>query len=289
MPERFVALTVELSEDSSELAQDFLHEAGCLGLELRDAQTPPMPGSRRPNPGEVLVVAYFDSPEAAEEARGTLAEQFPSARLSMEEVPNQDWSTAWRAHIRPVVVGRLWVGPPWELSAAPKDNTKVVIEPKMAFGTGDHPTTSLCLAAVDEYLAKHPGASVLDVGCGTAVLAIAAAKLGAGRVVGVDNDPVAVELAKEAAAQNSADKLELSGLGLEQVTGTFDLVLANILANTLVELAPLIAKKARHRLVLAGVLVPQKEEVTAAYLAQGLRALEPTLQGEWIRLDFVRD
>lgn len=287
MAEPYVSLTVELAETESELAQDLLHELGCLGLEVRDAQTPPMPGAKKPQTGEALLVAYFDAKQTAEEAQRFLEEQLPSARVSIEAVPEQDWSTAWRAQIRPVVVGRLWVGPPWELAAAPEGKTTVVIEPKMAFGTGDHPTTSLCLAAVDEYLAAHPGASVLDVGCGTAVLGIAAKKLGAGRVVGIDNDPVAVQLAQEAAKENGVE-LELSEKSLSQLQGPFELVIANILANTLVELAPSIAAHTGDRLVLAGVLVHQKDEVSQAYLAQGLTALPPIVQGEWIRLDFVR-
>ena len=158
----------------------------------------------------------------------------------------------------------------------------------MAFGTGDHPTTSLCLAAVDRYLAAHPGASVLDVGTGTGVLAFAAKKLGAGHVVGTDNDPVAVGLAIECAAENDIEGVELSTKTLRHVEGEFDLVLANILANTLVELAPLIAPKVKHHLVLAGVLAPQADEVRAAFIAQGLTAAGDTLQGEWVRLELER-
>src|SRR5262249_4095603 len=101
-----------------------------------------------------------------------------------------------------------------------------------------HPTTALCLKAVDLFMASHAGASVLDVGTGTGVLALAAKKLGATRVVAVDNDPTSVQLAKEAAAENGIEGVELSTKTLPKVTGTFDLVVANILANTLTELAP---------------------------------------------------
>ncbi len=288
MSQTYLSLTVELPEQQSEAVQDLLHESGATGLEVRDREAPPMPGVRGPNPGEAIVIAYFEDADTAGAARDQLAEDFPSARLLLEEKPQQDWSNAWKALIKSVQVGRLWVGPPWEADSAPKDKVRLVIEPKMAFGTGDHPTTSLCLAAIDTYMASHPGASVLDVGTGTGVLAIAAKKLGASRVVGTDNDAMSVELAQENAAVNGTPDVELSGKELTQVTGTFELVVANILANTLIALAPLIAPKVKDRLVLAGVLAPQKAEVEAAYRAQGLIPEAGAAQGEWVRLDFHR-
>ncbi|MFL5349059.1 MAG: 50S ribosomal protein L11 methyltransferase [Hyalangium sp.] len=288
MSQTYLSLTVELPEDQSEAVQDLLHETGAMGLEVRDREAPPMPGVRGPNPGEAIVIAYFEEQDTAEAAREQVAGDFPGARLLLEEKPQQDWSNEWKALIKSVQVGRLWVGPPWEADSAPKDKVRIVIEPKMAFGTGDHPTTSLCLAAIDAYLGSHPGASVLDVGTGTGVLAIAAKKLGAGRVVGTDNDPMSVELAHENAAVNGTPELELSGKELTQVKGPFELVVANILANTLIALAPLIAPKVKERLVLAGVLAHQKAEVEAAYRAQGLVPEAGAAQGEWVRLDFHR-
>jgi ribosomal protein L11 methyltransferase len=288
MSQTYLSLTVELPEQQSEAVQDVLHESGATGLEVRDREAPPMPGVRGPNPGEAIIIAYFEDADTAEAARAQVAEDFPGARLLLEEKPQEDWSNAWKALIKSVQVGRLWVGPPWEADSAPKDKVRLVIEPKMAFGTGDHPTTSLCLAAIDTYMAAHPGASVLDVGTGTGVLAIAAKKLGASRVVGTDNDAMSVELAQENAAVNGTPEVELSGKELTQVQGTFELVVANILANTLIALAPLIAPKVKDRLVLAGVLAPQKAEVEAAYRAQGLIAEAGAAQGEWVRLDFHR-
>ncbi|HYV44585.1 MAG TPA: 50S ribosomal protein L11 methyltransferase [Myxococcaceae bacterium] len=283
----YVSVTVELEEQDAELAALALHEAGATGLEVRDREAPPMPGVRGPDPGEAILVAFFDGEAAAREARQEVQAQFPRARVQVEPVATQDWSEAWKARIRSVEVGRLWVGPPWELERAPAPLTKLVIEPKMAFGTGDHPTTSLCLETVDLFLRDNPAASVLDVGTGTGVLAIAARKLGAGRVVGLDNDPTSVELARENAALNRAENVELSGKTLEQVEGTFDLVVANILANTLVELAPLIVPKVAGRLSLSGVLQHQRGEVEAAYRAQGLLSEGFKIHGEWIRLDLT--
>lgn len=285
----YQTLTVDLPEAEAEAAQDLLHEAGVMGLEVRDREAPVMPGVRAPAPGESIIVAYFEEAPAAEAARAELAEAHPAARLVLAEEAQQDWSNAWKVHIKSVQVGRLWVGPPWEAAGAPADRVRLVIEPKMAFGTGDHPTTSLCLGAVDDYMAQHPGASVLDVGTGTGVLAIAAKKLGAGRVVGTDNDPVSVELARENAEVNATPGVELSGKELSAVEGPFDLVVANILANTLIELAPLIVEKVGDKLLLAGVLAPQKAEVEAAYVRLGLVPEPGAQHGEWVRLDFHRD
>jgi ribosomal protein L11 methyltransferase len=285
---RYLQLTVELPEEAAELASATLHELGALGLEVRESGRT-LPGVAGPPPGDALLIGYFDARPKAAKARKRLEAEFPKARTSLDAVEDQDWSNAWKARVKSVTVGRLWVGPPWEAEQAPKPLTRVVVEPKMAFGTGDHATTQLCLEAVDEFLHAHPGASVLDVGTGTGVLAIASRKLGASRVVGVDNDPMSVELAKECAASNGVPELELSGRTLDRIEGRFDLVLANILANTLVELAPRIAPRVGIRLVLAGVLVHQAPEVSRAYEALGLAPAATKALGDWIRLEFRRD
>lgn len=288
MSQTYLSLTVELPEAQSEAVQDVLHEAGALGLEVRDHEAPVMPNVRAPNPGEAIIIAYFEDRETAEAARAQVAEAHPEARQTLDEQPQQDWSEQWKSLIRSVDVGRLWVGPPWEADKAPEGKVRIIIEPKMAFGTGDHPTTSLCLAAVDDFMASHPGADVLDVGTGTGVLAIAAKKLGAGRVVGTDNDPVSVELAQENAQFNGTPEIELSGKELTEVSGTFDLVVANILANTLMELAPLIAPKVKKRLILAGVLAHQRADVEKVYADLGFTVEPGATQGEWVRIDLSR-
>lgn len=280
------SLTLDVPEEEAELAASELWDLGAGGLEVRDAEAPPMPGVRGPNAGEAILVAAFSAWEAAEAARTELAKAFPRARLYVERLEELDWSVAWRARIRSTRVGRLWVGPPWE--SAPVDAVSLHIEPKMAFGTGDHPTTALCLEAVDDFLFAHPMATVLDVGSGTGVLALAAAKLGASRVVAVDTDAVSVELARENAERNQVAGVEFSSAPLEAVPGRFDLVLANILANTLVELAPSLVAHVGHTLVLAGVLRPQAEEVSAAFVHEGLAPGPAAHSGDWVRLQFRR-
>ncbi|MFO0597900.1 MAG: 50S ribosomal protein L11 methyltransferase [Myxococcaceae bacterium] len=282
------SLTVDVPEDDSEVVQSVLYDYGASGLEVRDSSNPVVVTVRAPNKGEAILIAYFEDQADAKAAQEELAADYPGARFALEQVVERDWSTEWRNQIKSVTVGRLWVGPPWEKATAPADKVCLFIEPKMAFGTGDHPTTSLCLGAVDEFMAAHPNASVLDVGTGTGVLAFAAKKLGASRCVGIDNDPTSVQLAQECMVENGLTGVELSTKTLHGIEGTFDLVLANILANTLIELAPLIAPKVKQRLVLAGVLVPQAKDVTAAFTAQGLKHVRDATIGEWIRIELER-
>jgi ribosomal protein L11 methyltransferase len=282
------SLTVDVPEDESELSQSVLYDHGASGLEVRDSLNQTVLTVRAPAKGEAILIAYFEDKEAAQAAQEELAETVKGSRFALEDVVERDWSVEWRNQIKSVTVGRLWVGPPWEKATAPKDKVCLFIEPKMAFGTGDHPTTSLCLKAVDTFMAANPGASVLDVGTGTGVLAFAAKKLGASRCVGVDNDVTSVELAKECMQENGLEGIELSTKTLHGIEGEFDLVLANILANTLVELAPLIVPKVKKKLVLAGVLVPQADEVKAAFTSRGLTATLDETHGEWIRIEFER-
>lgn len=282
----WVSLTVDVAESKSELAQSLLHDHGTSGLEVRDGNNVVMPSVRAPAKGEAIIVAYFAEKGDAQRAQRALKKAFSASRTQLDDVIERDWSVEWRSQIRSVQVGRLWVGPPWERATAPQDKVCLFIEPKMAFGTGDHPTTSLCLEAIDDFMKEHAGASVLDVGTGTGVLAFAAKKLGAERTVAVDNDPISVELALECAGENGLRGIDISLDTLEVIDGAFDLVCANILANTLIELAPLIAPKVKQKLIVAGVLVQQAEDVRAAYLKLGLTNAGFKVQGEWIRLDF---
>lgn len=279
-----VSLSLDVPEPEAERVEALLWDAGATGLEIRDREAPPMPGVRGPSPGEAIVVAWFESRAPAEAALEDVKAWIPGVRALFEEAPDTDWSTAWRARIRSTRVGGLWVGPPWE--TAPAGTVSLTIEPKMAFGTGDHPTTALCLAAVEAFCSAHPGASVLDVGTGTGVLALMARKLGAIRVVGVDNDPMSVTLAQENAALNGIEGAELSGASLDTVDGQFDLVLANILANALVELAPALVQHTRVRLVLAGVLIHQEDEVREAFERAGAVSDGGDRIDDWVRLDF---
>jgi ribosomal protein L11 methyltransferase len=271
------SLTLECAAPAAEDLASELFDLGASGVEIRDGEGTPMPGAALPPPGRALLVAYFADREAAvgAEARhgGAVA-----------AVADEDWGEEWKKHFVPLDVGRVRIRPSWIEAPPPPGAVEVVLDPGMAFGTGSHPTTSLCLAALSDLLAERPGASVLDVGTGSGILAIAAHKLGARAVAANDDDPQAVEVARENARRNGA-AVELAAAPLDRIAGTFQLVVANILANTLVELAPAIAAKVARggAVLLSGILVPQEEDVRRAYRAEGLRDLRSRERrdGEW--------
>jgi len=274
-----VTLTVEVAEGEADDIAGLLLSEGAAGAEVRDASVAPMPGAPRPPPGRAHVVAFFAAREVAEAAAAALG---LAGDLAL--VPEEDWSEGWKRDLAPFTVGRVFIRPSWVAAGAPPGAVEVVLDPGMAFGTGTHPTTALCLAALDALLAGRPGASVLDVGTGSGLLAIAARKLGAARAACTENDPVALRVAGENATRNGA-ALELHLTPPDEVPGRFDVVVANILANTLVELAPALARKVAPggALLLSGILGGQEEEVRAACESAGLRhdPARSAAQGEW--------
>jgi ribosomal protein L11 methyltransferase len=278
------SLILETSTELAEQASADLWELGAAGVEVRDGEGTPMPGAAPP-PGRAVLVGWFGEAAEAERAAAALGGR-------VEAVADQDWGEAWKKGLGPIAVGRVFVRPSWVSAAPPEGAAEVVLDPGMAFGTGSHPTTALCLSALSDLLAGRAGASVLDVGTGSGLLAIAARKLGAGRVRGNDNDAVAVEVARENAARNGVE-VELSAEPLARIDGRYDLIVANILANTLVELAPDVAAHLAPGgvAVVSGILGPQEDEVRAAYAAAGL-APDPAQDrrdGEWSLLAFRRE
>jgi len=278
------SVTLETALADAEVLSSHLFDLGAAGVEIRDGEGTPMPGTALPPPGRALLVAFFADREGAKEAAALHGG-------ALEPVPDEDWGEGWKKDFRPLDVGRVRIRPSWIEAPPPPGAAEIVLDPGMAFGTGSHPTTSLCLAALCDLLAQRPGASVFDVGTGSGLLAIAARKLGAGRVAANDNDPKAVEVARENAARNGA-AVEIVLDPLERVGGTFDVVVANILANTLVELAPAIAGKLAPGgvVLLSGILVGQEAEVRRAYLALGLEPLGggDRRDGEWSLLALER-
>jgi len=206
----------------------------------------------------------------------------------LRELAEANWAEAWKEHFAPLEIGeRWWVVPAWidPLGVDLPPGARVIrLDPGMAFGTGLHPTTQLCLVALET--AVQPGAAVLDVGTGSGILAIGAARLGARRVLGVDIDAKAVEIA----AANAA----LNGVAIELVAGSveligeerFDVTVANILAGTIIELARALAARVRPggRLIVSGILAEQAEAVRGALEATGLNLSSELASGDWVAL-----
>ena len=250
----WAALSVEVDQEWADALSDALMEAGAHSVAV---EWPDSPAN--------VVKALFDEQADAEAAlRMAVAASGARirARIGVERVADEDWVRASQAQFAPFRAGRLWVGAGWH--AAPSDASAIVrIDPGMAFGTGSHPTTRLVLRFLEQNV--RGGERLLDYGCGSGILAIAAAKLGAGTIDAVDIDPRSVEVTR---ANASANAVALTASRPEDLaSGRYDLVVANILAQPLIDLAPLLADRTRGngRIALAGILESQAQEVRAAY------------------------
>ena len=212
----------------------------------------------------VIVLLEPDADVAALLARaGATAGLVGVPAWNVEEVAEQNWVQLTQSQFDPIRVSeRLWIVPSWHESPDPAA-VNLILDPGMAFGTGSHPTTRLCLEWLERNV--HAGCSVLDYGCGSGILAIAAARLGAGCVAGVDIDPQAVDAAQANAKRNGVTAAFHDSV--QPVAGAYDLVVANILSNPLRVLAPAICDHVRSggRLALSGILREQSDEIMAIY------------------------
>jgi ribosomal protein L11 methyltransferase len=211
------------------------------------------------------------------------------ATVVSSRLPPRDWQEAWKAFFHVERVSRrVVVKPTWESYEARRGDCVVEVEPGMSFGTGQHATTRSCLRLLDWLLAEGTPRLTLDMGCGSGILAIAAAKLGAPSVLAVDNDPVAVRIARVNVKANGVNSQVKCCAGDLRVFGRkrYDLVVANILADVLIQYAPTVVRcvargRREGRLILSGILVSQYREVRRAYEALGLRQLRSVTDGEW--------
>lgn len=224
----------------------------------------------------------------------------PIGELSVQPVHEEDWAAAWKQHFPTLRVGRrLVIRPTWRRHRARPDDVVLALDPGMAFGTGLHPTTRLCMVGIEAWADQGivQGARVLDVGCGSGILAIAAARLGARSVLGVDTDPIAVESTAANVRRNRLTRVVGVERGSVPLTttvarrwGPFDLALANLIASLLVELAGSLASSVRPggRLLASGIFVDREPEVVAAFESVGLRMRSRDQQTDWVVLDVER-
>jgi ribosomal protein L11 methyltransferase len=219
----------------------------------------------------------------------------PIDELQVRKIAEDDWAHAWREHYHPLQIGRLLIQPAWLEAAAANDTVVVEIDPGMAFGTGIHQTTRMCLGALERLL--EPGWTVIDQGTGSGILAIAAAKLGAGVVYVRDIAEVAIDAATENVRRNGvSDIMHISRvdagdspsgqvqLSMDQLPA--DLVIANIIANVLIRLAPAFAEASRLGacLIASGIIRERADDVTAALTRAGYRLDERLSEDEWVTL-----
>ena len=273
----------------SELLEDALLELGALSITYQDAEDQPV---LEPGVGEMplwanikfsaLFTADVDTDLVLIQLVAQLPFDLPEHRI--EIVEKKDWERAWMDHYHAMRFGkRLWICPSWQ---QPEDSSAVnlMLDPGLAFGTGTHPTTSLCLHWLDA--AELKDKTVVDFGCGSGVLGIAALLLGAKRVIAVDNDPQALIATKDNAERNGCANHVTVCLPSEYHTVQADIVLANILAKPLIELAPILKSslKPGGRLIMSGLLKEQAGLVMAAYQPD-LTFMAPGEHENWMRLE----
>ncbi|MDY0307288.1 MAG: 50S ribosomal protein L11 methyltransferase [Desulfovibrionaceae bacterium] len=238
---------------------------------------------------------YVEDSPAGRAVAEVVSSRWPQAGVQIQGREEEDWGRAWMEFFVPLECGqRFEILPPWLADKANPELTPVIIEPKMAFGTGHHPTTALCLEGLSTILGDGAGwedKHFLDLGTGSGILAIALCRLGM-TGVGLDIDPLAVECAEENAARNGVgDRLSLAVGSIDAVEPgvRFDLIVANILSGPLIGMAPLIVSRLAPggALVLSGILEEQADAVAAAYEAQGLGPAERKISGEWAALTYA--
>ncbi len=255
--------------------------------------------------GPITVRAYLEVNDQLEETRQKLEESLyflgmikPLPAPAYKQIADQNWMEAWKQHYKPILIGqRLLILPAWLESPEPK-RIPIKIDPGMAFGTGTHPTTQLCLELMEVSTDHRPLTTVIDVGCGSGILSIAALKLGASKVLGVDIDIESVKNSRENADTNGVGEELLLGQGsvTEVLSGSFQfksapLVVANILGPILIRLfdaglADLV--EPNGEIILSGILDHQAESVIAAGEAKGLKRNDQRQIGDWVAISLKR-
>ena len=269
------ALDVELEPAAQEAVEYALMEAGAVGTEAI----------------ENVVTGYFAATPDRERVRAELFEalriyDLPTSSvrdMSVRTVAQRDWLEEWKQSWQPVQIGRFIIAPPWSNVDEQADSLIIRIEPGMAFGTGTHETTRLCLNAIQQHYASG---SFLDVGTGTGILAIAAAKLfPEAHVEACDTDADAIAIARENAAANGVlDQVDFRTGSVDDATASADLVCANLTADVITQLMPTLVGLSCGKLILSGILETQIDMVQAALHACGVDEFEIAPDGEWVAL-----
>ncbi|MER0043787.1 50S ribosomal protein L11 methyltransferase [Pseudomonas sp. MGal98] len=289
----WLQLRLAITPEQAPTYEDALLDVGAVSVTFMDAEDQPIfePDlGTTPLWSHTHLLALFEADTDADalvaHLRLLTGGDLPEHHI--ERIEDQDWERSWMDGFAPMRFGqRLWIVPSWHEAPQP-DAVNLLLDPGLAFGTGTHPTTSLCLQWLDGQALE--GCSVLDFGCGSGILAIAALLLGAPHAVGTDIDPQALEASRDNAGRNGiADERFPVYLPADLPQEPADVVVANILAGPLVSLAPQITGLVKRggRLALSGILAEQAEEVRAAYAAHFQLDPTATLDG-WVRISGVR-
>lgn len=259
----FTCVRIAIDPARAEWAAAEAFEAGATGVEERDGE------------GRTILLAYAPAEVAVAVEAAMLAVAGGGVVATREPIVQRDWPETWKQGLRPLVVSpRLVVRPDFAAWTLAPGQHEVVIEPRQAFGTGAHGSTALALALLDERLLAAPGGSVLDVGCGSGVLAIAACKLGSGRAVACDLDPIAARETRENAAHNACTVASFAGSleALAPAAGRFDLVVANLISSEVLPILDALIDRvaAGGAIVLSGLLFAERDALAARLAGRGL-------------------
>lgn len=282
-----------------ELISDIFQNLGTSGVVVDDPHLEPVEGwgsDAVPRPLQPAVTGYLPADGRLENRRAELERALADLvrnqglrfTIAYQALDEQDWAEAWKAFFHPQpITARLVVKPTWREYTPTPGQQVIEIDPGMAFGTGTHPTTAMCVQLLENHL--QAGDSVLDVGTGSGILLIAAAKLGAGRLSGVDSDPIAVSIARENLDLNAIPKegAELRcGHLVDTVAQRFDVVVANILADVIIDLLDQVPAVLAPggRFICSGIIQGRREEVLSKMAACGLQFVESMEQDEWVAL-----
>lgn len=289
--QKWYALEVTTDSAISEAVEFALNQLDALGTEINYF------GKEQDE--DICVIGYFNEKPNDDILQNHLAKalriyNFPIRsirKIGWREVENRDWLAEWKKHWQPTATERFIIAPIW---ARIEDTKKIIIriEPSMAFGTGTHETTRLCLKAIEENYS--PEMSFLDVGAGTGILAIGAAKIQGrqkikGKIAGCDTDFDSVEIAKENAVINGANEVEFYVGSISEETPIFDFVCANLTADVIVPLLPLLIGKAQRILVLSGILKDQEDLIISELKKLKIENPKIEIDGEWISIQMIVD
>ncbi|NWN81590.1 MAG: 50S ribosomal protein L11 methyltransferase [Halomonas sp.] len=296
----WLQLKAHVAPEQAETLEELLLAEGATAITLQDAHDDPVFEPERgstPLWHETVLTGLYDDLEGVDamlervhQAWAAEQPEDPCPEVEVELLADRDWEREWMDDFTPMQMGeRLWIVPSWHEPPEP-GAVNLHLDPGLAFGTGTHPTTALCLAWLDALAITEAldGQAVLDIGTGSGILAIAALKLGARRALGTDIDPQALTASRDNAERNGVAETSLRLCYPEQLDDAeaFPIVVANILAGPLVEMAPMIAGHVATggRLALSGILENQAEEVLQAYREQGLLMDDAVTREGWVRL-----
>lgn len=277
-------LAVEGVKGFEDLASCLMMEEGSSGIEIEESDE------------TVKVKGYFPSEDMTCEKLFLMKESLAeiigfTLKITVSTIADKDWGESWKKYFKPLKVGKhIIVKPPWEeVKVKDKKDFIIEIDPAMAFGTGTHATTKMALEALEELVPYSDNVSLLDVGCGTGILSIAALKLGGIRALAIDTDSTAVKEAEKTIRLNGIDeRIDVRHGGIDNIDGTFSIVVANITAEVLTDISrQLVAKMKRDGyLILSGILEDRSSPLCDTFISLGLKKCKKYQQEEWVSFVF---